>query len=93
MLLIHLDIPHALTSGGMASVALLHKSYYLLSTLSVFFYMMVANMLYSDAFRINSLAMFGNFLAATCSPNVLLMDEKTVSLCHPSVSIAYATLP
>lgn len=43
---------------------------------------MVINMLYSDAFNINSLAMFGNFLADTYSPNILLIDENTVSAIH-----------
>jgi hypothetical protein len=27
--------------------------------------------------------MLGNFLAVTCSPNILLIDEKAVSAIHP----------
>ena len=40
------------------------------------------NMLYRVAFRKISFTMLGNFLAVTCSPNILLIDEKAVSAIH-----------
>ena len=45
---------------------------------------MVVNMLYSNTFNINSLAMFGNFLADKYSRNILLFDENT--LCNEQLS-------
>jgi len=40
------------------------------------------NMLYKVAFRKISFTILGNFLAVTCSPNILLIDEKAVSAIH-----------
>ena len=40
------------------------------------------NMLYRVAFRKISFTILGNFLAVTCSPNILLIDEKAVSAIH-----------
>src|ERR687890_782752 len=50
-------------------------------------------MLYNDAFSIISLTMFEYFLADTYSPNILLMEENTVSLLYPSVPITNTILP
>jgi len=46
-------------------------------------------MLYNDAFSIIYFTMFGNFLAETYSPNILLIEENTVSLCYPYRSALY----
>jgi hypothetical protein len=45
-------------------------------------YAIRSNMLYRVAFRKISFTMLGNFLAVTCSPNILLIDEKAVSAIH-----------
>ena len=45
-------------------------------------YIIRLNMLYRVAFRKISFTMLENFLAVTCSPNILLIEENAVSANH-----------
>ena len=50
--------------------------------ISLTIYFLTMNVLYNDAFSIISLTMLGNLLADTYSPNILFMEEKTLSTIH-----------
>lgn len=45
-------------------------------------YHILLNRLYNDTFIIISFTMFLNLVATVCSPNILLIDENTVSAIH-----------